>query len=114
MSAFYWLPGRRVVVVQCNLGTPITGFNKSSCFLMVVEPLSPLLLFASVLSGINGALPVEKSLSVSICPNTSADFLFFFLAVALKNVQKSHGAFVCLSCRLCHSFLQQVDVVYKL
>lgn len=81
---------------------------------MVVEPLSPLLLFASVLSGINGALPVEKSLSVSICPNTSADFPFFFLAVALKNVQKSLGAFVCLSCRLCHSFLQQVDVVYKL
>lgn len=79
---------------------------------MAVEPLSPLLLFASVLSGINGALPVEKSLSVSVCPNTSADFLF--LAVALKNVQKSLGAFVCLSCRLCHSFLQQVDVVYKL
>lgn len=40
LSAFYWLPGRRVVVVQCNLGTPITGFNKSSCFLMVVKPLS--------------------------------------------------------------------------
>lgn len=61
---------------------------------MVAEQLSSLPLFCKcVWGGINGVLPVEESLCISIRCDTSADFLIFTAALC-RPMFKNH--FVCL------------------
>lgn len=98
LSAFYWLPGRRVVVVQCNLGTPITGFNKSSCFLMVVKPLSSFPHLASVLAGSSKpkATCGEGSKSPFV-PTHLCYFFFLFVSICLIQHKEFISFLLCLS-----------------
>lgn len=72
---------------------------------MAVKPLSSLPPSASVVGGINGELPVDKTESVFICPYTSRALLLLFISCPFFL-----DVFFNLS-DLCHSFPEQVAVV---
>lgn len=67
LSALYWLSRTRLVVVQCNLGTPITGFNESSCFLSCPPTTTTTPPIHKC-----GWTKLEKTWTVSACCNTYA------------------------------------------
>lgn len=83
---------------------------------MVVKLLSSFPPFVSVLGGINGELPVEKTGSASICPHTSSVLLFPHLSLSLYLIQyakflSSWMFFIRLCFQLCHLFPKQVAEV---
>lgn len=70
---------------------------------MVVKPLSSLPAFASVLGGIDKELPVEKTWSVSICPNTSTVHFFLFPSSSLFYSMQTLLLMLFLCFKRCHS-----------